>query len=68
MVRVSSLERGAVLREVWEPENQGSPQRQANAILVHGLPWLFQRPNRNRHRQVQRSSAQVGHCYLSLPY
>ena len=61
-------ERGALLRKVWEPQNEGSSERQADALLVHGLPLLFFGSDGHADRTLERSASQVGHRNLSLPH
>ena len=50
------LARRAPLREVRQHADKGSPERKADALLVHGLPVLFQRPHGNADCAVQCSA------------
>ena len=67
LVRVRLLERPSLLREVRQPTDARSSERQADAVLVLRLSKLLQRPHRNVHRALQRAAPQVGHRDPSLP-
>ncbi len=53
-----------MLRKVREHQNSAS-QPQENALLVLGLPRLFQYQNRNFHGKLQGYPSQVGHRHLN---
>ena len=40
---------------------------QSHALSLHGLSWVFQREDRNRHGQLASSLAQVGIRDLPAP-
>ena len=44
------------------------PTCEADALLVLGLPELFQRADRHGHRALERPDAEVGHRHLPLPH
>ena len=60
--------RRAPLRPLRQHADQGSPECEADALLVHGLPGVLQCQDRHRHRSVEGSAPQVGHCDLPVPH
>ena len=53
-----------MLRSLRQHADKRSPEREADALLVHGLPLLLQRAHRNRHRTLPRPASQVGDRHL----
>ena len=66
MDRVGHLAGRSVLREVREHEH-AAREPQDDAVLVHGLPELFQRQDGHPARQFQHPAAQVGNRHLPVP-
>ena len=64
LVRIARLANRAMLREVRRYQHDRGPEREADALLVPGLPQLFQRPHRNRAFPYPHPAPQVGDRYL----
>ncbi len=60
-------QRRALLRKVRIASHARGSEREADALLVHGLPVLFQRPHRYADGAVEHSHAEMGDWYLSVP-
>ena len=66
MVRSPSLAGRAALRSLRQHQHQGSPEPEADALLVLGLPFLLQRQDWHRLGAVEGSPAEVGIRRLHL--
>ena len=62
------MERRAMLRPLRKPQDGHGPERQANAVLVLGLPKLFQRSDRHGDGVLQASDPEMGYRHLPLSH
>ena len=62
------MEWRAVLRPLRKPQDGDGPERQADALLVLGLPKLFFGSDRHSDGVLQASDPEMGYRHLPLPH
>ena len=67
MVRRHHVAEWPLLRQVRQREHLRGSERQADAILVPGLPVILQRQDRDGHCQLQHPPAEMGYRHLPVP-
>ena len=62
------MERRAMLRPLRKPQDEYGPERQADAVLVFGLPLLLLRSDRHGDGVLQASDPEMGYRHLPVPH